>query len=493
MTGPFPLEPDGSEVRRLAGEALDRIVRYLETLPEQPAADVDGAVELARSLAAEPLPEAGRPIGELLELLFERAVPRSFNAAGPGYLGFIPGGGLFASALADLIAGSVNRYTGVFAAAPALVQLEANVLRWFADLVGYPPEARGILTSGGSLAALTAIVTARRERLPEDFLSGVLYLSDQTHHSLVKAAVLAGFPPANVRQIESDGAFRIRLDRLAERVAEDRRRGLTPFLVVGNAGTVNTGTVDPLPELARFAADEGLWLHADAAYGGFFVLTERGRRALAGLERADSVVLDPHKGLFLPYGTGALLVRDGQALRRAHTFGASYLPADQEDPDIADFHLLGPELSKPYRGLRAWLPLELYGAATFRRALDEKLDLAHWMAGELRGIEHLTMVAEPELSLLAFRLEPPGTSEADRNRLNREVLERVNARKRVFLTGTVLPDGRFVLRVCVLSFRTHLERMEMALADLTGAIREVVGGPGAPLRGTGDRLSDLGT
>lgn len=467
-----PLEPDGAEVRRLVDEAVARIVRYLETLPEQPAADVEGAVELARSLA-EPLPEAGWPLGELLDLLFERAVPKSYNAAGPGYLGYIPGGGLFASALADLVAGSVNRYTGVFAAAPALVQLEANVLRWFADLVGYPAQARGILTSGGSLAAFTAIVTARRERLPEDFLSGTLYLSDQTHHSVAKAAVLAGFPPGNVRVVASDGAFRIRLDRLAERVAEDRRRGLTPFLVAASAGTVNTGAIDPLPELARFAREEGLWLHADAAYGGFFVLTERGREALAGLEAADSVVLDPHKGLFLPYGNGALLVRDGPALRRAHSFGASYLPESQADPDLADFHLDGPELSRPYRGLRAWLPLKLYGAAAFRRALDEKLDLARWIAGELRAIQHLAMVAEPELSLLAFRLEPPGTSEAQRDRLNREVLAQVNARRRVFLTGTVLPDDRFVLRLCVLSFRTHRDRMEMALEDLAAAIREV--------------------
>jgi len=467
----FPLEPGGAEVRRLVDEAVERIVRYLETLPEQPAADTAGGVELARSLAG-PLPEAGRPLVELLDLVFERAAPKSFNAAGPGYLGFIPGGGLFAAAVADLIADSLNRYTGVFAAAPALVQLEVNVLRWFAEVVGYPEEARGLLTSGGSLAAFTAIVTARRERLPENFLSGTLYVSDQTHYSLAKAAVLAGFPPGNVREVETDGAFRIRLDRLAERVAEDRRRGLQPFLVVGNAGTVNTGAVDPLPELAHFAREEHLWLHADAAYGGFFMLTERGRAALAGLELADSVVLDPHKGLFLPYGNGALLVRDGQALRRAHTFGAHYLPESQEDPDLVDFHLYGPELSKPYRGLRAWLPLELYGAGAFRRALDEKLDLARWIAGELREIEHLAMVAEPELSLLAFRLEPPGMPEAERDRLNREILARVNARQRVFLTGTVLPDERFVLRICVLSFRTHQDRMEMALEDLRTAIRD---------------------
>lgn len=473
MTEPFfPLEPDAPEMRRLVDEAMERIVRYVETLPEQPAADTAGAVELARSLV-EPAPEAGRPLADLLELLFERAVPRSFNASGPGYLAFVPGGGLFASGVADLIGDSVNRYTGVFAAAPALVQLEANVLRWFGEIVGYPPSARGLLTSGGSLAAFTALVTARRERLPEDFLSGTLYVSDQTHHSIAKAAILAGFPAGNVREVPTDATFRIRMDALAEAVAEDRRRGKTPFLVVGNAGTVNTGAVDPLPELARFAREEGLWLHADGAYGAFFHMTERGREALRGLSEADSIVLDPHKGLFLPYGNGALLVRDGQALRRAHTFGAHYLPEGQQDPDLWDFHLHGPELSRPYRGLRAWLPMKLYGLDAFRRALDEKLDLARWFAGEVRKLPHVTMVAEPVLSLLAFRVEPPGASGEDLERVNREVVERVNARQRVFLTGTVLPDDRFAIRTCVLSFRTHLDRMEAALEDLGTAIAEV--------------------
>ncbi len=213
----------------------------------------------------------------------------------------------------------------------------------------------------------------------------------------------------------------------------------------------------------------------DGAYGAFFRLTERGREALAGLEQADSLVLDPHKGLFLPYGTGALLVRDGEALRRAHSFGGHYLPAEQEDPDLVDFFLYGPELSKPYRGLRVWLPFELYGIAAFRAALDEKLDLARWLAAEVERLEHVAMVAGPELSLFAFRVEPPGAGREAGDRASREVLERVNAGQRVFLTGTVLPDERFTIRVCVLSFRTHRERIETALAELRRAIAEVVG------------------
>jgi aromatic-L-amino-acid decarboxylase len=484
--GGWPLEPSADEMRRLVDGAMERIVAFLGSLAEQPALDVAGseaAAALARSLA-EPLPRAGTPFGELLDLLFERAAPRSLNAAGPGYLAYIPGGGLFLAAVADLIADSLNRYVGIFAAAPGLVQLEANVLSWFAEMAGYPREARGILTSGGSLATLTALITARRERLPEDFLSGVLYASDQTHHSVEKAALLAGFPAGALRLVPSDERFRIRLDALAEMVAADRARGLTPFFVVGNAGTTNTGAVDPLGKLADFARDERLWLHVDAAYGGFFLLTAEGRRTLAGIERADSFVVDPHKGLFLPYGTGALLVRDGAALKRAHSVGADYMPPAQEDPDLVDFSEISPELTRPFRGLRVWLPLKLHGVEPFRQALEEKLALARWAAAELRRIPGMEILAEPQLSLVAFRYAPPGAEEADRDRLgdldrlndlNRDLLARINARRRVMLTGTLL-GGRFALRICVLSFRTHRDRLEMCLEDVRAAVAEIAGG-----------------
>jgi aromatic-L-amino-acid decarboxylase len=466
------LELSGAALRRLVEAVMDRLAPHLDSLPRQPAADTAGGAALARSLV-EPPPERPAPLAEVLDLLFERAVPKSFNAAGPGYLAYIPGGGLPHSAVADLIAGVVNRYVGVFAAAPALAQLEANVLAWFAAMAGYPAAARGILTSGGSLANFTALVTARRERLPEQFLAGTLYASDQVHHSVQKAALLAGFPPASVRAIPSDGAFRIRLDLLAERVAADRRAGRLPFLVVANAGSTNTGAVDPLAALADLCTREGLWLHVDAAYGGFFLLTERGRRAMAGIERADSIVLDPHKGLFLPYGTGALLVRDGAALRRAHSLAADYMPPLSSDEELIDFCEISPELSRPFRGLRIWLPWKLLGAAPFREALDEKLDLARWAAGELRAMPDVEMLAEPELSLLAFRLAPPEPAAERLNRLNRDWLARANARQRVMLTGTLLGD-RFALRICVLSFRTHRDRLEQAIEDLRAAAAEAL-------------------
>jgi aromatic-L-amino-acid decarboxylase len=232
--------------------------------------------------------------------------------------------------------------------------------------------------------------------------------------------------------------------------------------------------VDDLAALADLAAIEGLWLHVDAAYGGFFLLTDRGRQALRGIERADSVTLDPHKGLFLPYGTGALVVRDGAALRRAHALHADYLPARPPDDTFVDWSEISPELSRPFRGLRVWLPVKLLGIAPFRRALDEKLDLAAWAAAELAKVNGIEIVAEPQLSLLAFRLRRPGRDETALDALNRRFLDRINARGRVYLTGTVA-RGRFVLRICVLSFRTHADRMAEALEDVRAAAAEVLG------------------
>jgi len=465
------LELSREELRLLVDAATRRVLDYVESLPRQPSADDEGGAALARSLA-EPLPETGRSSEELLDLLFEKVVRKGFGTAGPGYLAYIPGGGILHSAVADFVADAVNRYVGVFAAAPGVAQIETNVVRWFADIVGYPDTAGGILTTGGSLANFSALVTARRERLPDDFLAGILYASDQTHHSIAKAAILAGFPEENVRSIPSDPNYRLRIDVLADAISLDRKAGRRPFFVTGNAGTTNTGAVDDLDALADFCADENLWFHVDAAYGGFFLLTDFGRRALHGISRADSIVLDPHKGLFLPYGTGSLLVRDAQALRRAHALSADYMPVMQEDSDLVDFNLVSPELSREWRGLRVWLPIAMHGIGPFRRNLEEKLELTRWATDELRRIPGIEIVAEPQLSIVAFALAGPGLDSSQANELNRTFLSAINARKRVYLTGTML-GPRFVLRICVLSFRTHLDRMREGMEDIRAAAAEV--------------------
>ncbi|MCH7664648.1 MAG: decarboxylase [Acidobacteria bacterium] len=466
------LEPTGDEMRELTRLATDRIVEHIESLPRQPSLDIAGGRELAASLAEGP-PEVGTSAEELLELIFERATPTSFTNPGPGFMAYIPGGGLFESALADFIAGAINRYVTVWTAAPGLVQLEVNVIRWFCRMIGYSDRAGGFLSSGGSLANFSAIFTARRERLPENFLDGTIYVSNQVHHSVGRAATLAGFPESALRTVAVDSERRIDLQNLKELIGADRTCGRKPFLVVGSVGTTNTGAIDDLEGLAEVASSERLWLHLDAAYGGFFALTERGRKRMAGIELADSITLDPHKGLFLPYGTGCLLVKDVGTLQRAHTVEADYMPPMQDSEELVDFCEISPELSRDYRGLRVWLPIKIHGLEAFRSALDEKLDLTQEAHRELQAIAGIEIVAAPQLSVVAFRLAPPGVAEQDLNQLNRDLLERINAKKRVFLTETVL-DGRFVIRICVLNFRTHRDRIEMCLDDIRASVREVL-------------------
>ena len=455
----------------MADEVVQRCIAHIASLDRQPACgDVDAA-ELCRALR-EPAPQHGAALEPLLDQLFRDWIPRSFTAPGPGYLAYIPGGGIFPAALADFIADTTNRYTGVWQAAPALVQLEANALDWLRDWMGFPPEARGLFTTGGSMATFNAIVCARERHLGAEIRRGVLYTSDQGHHSILKSAKLAGIMPDRVRGIDSDVRFRMRLDRLEEAIAADRRNGLTPFAVVSSAGTTNTGAVDPLEGINGVCAREGLWHHIDGAYGAFFYLDESVRDTLRGLPDADSLTLDPHKGMFLPYGTGALLVRDGAALRAAHEATADYLPAMPHPEDFYDPSQHGPELSRGFPGLRVWLSVKLFGAAAFREAIAEKRALtldARRRVGELPGI---VIDAEPDLSLFAFHLTWPGASRADEDAATRALMEKTTQRGRVMVTGCTA-HGRALGRVCVLSFRTHQPQIDALVEDMAAAIDEI--------------------
>jgi aromatic-L-amino-acid decarboxylase len=463
----------------MAGQVVDYLSGVLTALPDAPPSDLS----YPRELLADPdvrraPPEGGRPLAELLALV-DRASRPGLNPASPGYFAFIPGSGLVTAGLADLIADVLNRYTGMAAPAPGLVALEADVLRWLADVVGLPATAGGLLTSGGSIATLSALVTARHDRLGADFLAGTLYATDQVHHAVVKAARLAGFPPGAVRVVATDGdlddgGLHMDVEALAAAVAADRAAGRVPFCVVGSAGTTNTGTIDPLPAIADLCAREGLWFHVDGAYGGGFALTERGSTRLRGIERADSVVLDPHKSLFLPFGTGALLVRDVAALRAAHSGDdeAGYLH-DLDELDLPDFAALGPELTRDTRGLRLWLPLHLHGVAAFRDALDEKLDLASAAYSVLRDVDALTLLGPPELSTIAFRCSGPGTAEEVDAR-TAELLRRVNAEGRVFLASTRV-RGQRLGRLCVLNHRTDRARLDEAVSALSRHARDLAG------------------
>ncbi|HLB84371.1 MAG TPA: aminotransferase class V-fold PLP-dependent enzyme [Steroidobacteraceae bacterium] len=452
---------------------LRRVIAHLATIEEQPIrGDVDAA-ELCRALR-EPAPEQGTTLDPLLEALFDEWIPRSYNTASPGYLAFIPSGGIFPAALADLISNGVNRYTGVWRAAPALVQLESNALDWLRDWMQFPASTRGVFTTGGSTANLAAIVCARERRLGADIRPGIMYASDQVHHSVVKSARVAGVMPDRVRSIPVDEAFRMRIDALEDAIRRDRAAGLIPFLVVSSAGTTNTGAVDPLCDIAAVCKARDLWHHVDGAYGAFFHMCPELRPLLAGLPQADSLTLDPHKGLFLPYGTGALLVADGEVLKAAYSVTASYMPANQEDADLYDPHQFGPDLSRGFPGLRVWLSLKLYGAARYRAVIAEKRALALVASERIAAMPHMVIAAQPQLSLLAFHLAWPGSTVAEQNTATRELLERVTRRGRVMLTGCEA-GARFLGRICVLSFRTHAEHIDACVQHLAEEALTLIG------------------
>lgn len=458
-----PLDPVGDDLRELLAEVTEYVVGVRDRLPAEPVADFDAVAEmLADSGVRRPPPEVGRPLSELLAVV-DRAASKGINVASGGLLAYVPASGLVSSAAGDLIAGVLNRFTGQAVPAPGLVALELGVLRWIADLFDFPAESMGTFTTGGSTATLSALITARTAKLGEDFLDGVLYVTEQTHGCVAKAARLAGLRSANIRVIGTDDRLSMDPVALREAVARDRDAGLRPFCVVGSAGTTNTGTIDGLSTLADLAADEGLWLHVDAAYGGFFQLTDRGRERLAGIERADSIVLDPHKGLFVPMGSGCLLVRDGEQLRRAHSADAADYLQDLRGGELPDFCDYSLDLTRNFRGLRVWLPLHLHGVAAFRDALDEKLDLAEQVHADLEVCSDLVVREHLDLSTVVFRMAGDDQAADERTA---ELLRRVNAEGRVHLSSTRV-DGRVAIRICVLHHRIDKCRIH----DLLDAVR----------------------
>ena len=355
--------------------------------------------------------------------------------------------------------------------------MEDLVLDWMAKLVGFPAGADGNLASGGSIASLIAVVTAREAAglRGRDYERAVVYASPHAHHCLHKAIRVAGMGEAVRRDVAVDGHLRLRSESLAELVAEDRARGLRPWLVLGSAGTADTGAIDPLARIADIAEREGLWFHVDAAYGGFFALLDEFRPALAGMERADSLVLDPHKGMFLPYGTGAVLIRDGEALQDAHAYYASYLQDTVEAEWVGRSPAaVSPELTKHFRALRVWLPLLLHGEAPFRACLREKVELARYFHREV-GALGFEVGPAPDLTVVTYRWVPKSGSA---NAFNQALAEETHRDGRVFLSSTTV-DGKFLLRMAALAFRTHIETVDLALDVLREAVARLEAAPGA--------------
>ncbi|MEW2397986.1 aminotransferase class V-fold PLP-dependent enzyme [Streptomyces sp. NPDC046862] len=473
----FPLEPDRAAMAEMGRLVLDRVVDRTDKLAARPATNPlspQAEADLVESFLAPP-PARGGDLKALLARLDE-AADCALETAGPGHLAYIPGSGLYAAALAEFYNRAINRYGGLASVAPALAALEESVIRWMAqEVCGLPEGSGGLLTSGGSMATFSATVAARHHKLGEDLVDGTVYTTAFAHHSVAKAARLAGIRAAHIRAVPHTPDLRMDPDAAAAMIRADRDAGLRPFLLVATAGTTDTGTVDPLPQLADLARREDVWFHVDAAYGGFFRLTARGAERLAGMEQADSITLDPHKTLFMPFGTGALVVRDLSALHAAHDGTGSYLQDMGAAGSVPNSGELGPELTHEIRGVRAWLPLHLHGVDAFREALDEKLDLAEQVHDALSGVAKLEVPQRPDLSTVIFRVRPADASRdaAERaDEASRRLLERINGHRRIVLSSTVV-DSRYTLRVCVVSHRTHHDRITEALKIITAEARNI--------------------
>ncbi|HEU4725963.1 MAG TPA: aminotransferase class V-fold PLP-dependent enzyme [Candidatus Eisenbacteria bacterium] len=456
------LEPNAAERAALARKVLEHAERAIEHFETGPAYR-DPVPADAAALDEASIGRAAVGFERALELHARHVDGIGHNTSAPGFYGYIPGGNLYHAALADFLAAASNRFSGRLVAGPGAVRIENQILRWLYSVVGYPASAGGNLSSGGSLANLGAIVAARQAAglKSRDVERAVIYLTAHAHHCVDKACLIAGLGEAVVRRVPVDERFRLRPDALNAMIAEDRASGWRPFLVVATAGTTDTGAVDPLDAVAEIAARERIWFHVDAAYGGLFALCAEGREALRGLEKSDSLVLDPHKGLLVPFGCGALLVRDGAALRRANSFEANYISdhgPDAEEPSPMDCSL---ELSRPFRALRLWLPLQALGVEPFAAALEERMLLARHaydLFGTLPGIE---MGPPPDLSIFVFRFRP-SRGDGDADAFNSALEHALMRDGRVLLSSTLLHGKRY-LRFAVLSLRTHRPDVESAV------------------------------
>lgn len=410
-----------------------------------------------------------KTLPEILDLYTREVVDHGLIPSSGGHIGYIPGGGIYLSAIGDFLADISNEYAGMYFGSPGAVTIENELINWMKREFGFPESAVGNLTSGGSIANLIALTAARDKfGIKNDRIeNSVIYLSPQVHHCIHKALRIIGLEDIVIRELELDSKSRIRPDLLKKHLEVDKHSGLHPFMVIASAGTTDTGAVDPLDEIGDIARLHEMWYHIDGAYGGFFILTERAKAKFKGIEKADSLVIDPHKGLFLPYGLGAVLVKEKEALFHSHHYTANYMQ-DANNPDLplnpAD---VSPELTKHFRGLRLWLPLQIHGLDPFVACLEEKLYLTDYFRDELHKMG-FKLGPEPDLSVSYFWYPSTRT---DENTFNQKLMEFIHEDGRIFLSSTKIA-GKQVIRMAILSFRTKKHTIDTCLEMIKRCLKK---------------------
>ncbi|HIF30360.1 MAG: aminotransferase class V-fold PLP-dependent enzyme [Pirellulaceae bacterium] len=458
-----PLDPDREEMRRLGYRTIDRLVDHLATLSDQRVGRRGTSADFA-ALVDEPLPRDGLGYDGSLDFFFERVVPDLTKVNHPRFHGYIPCPSSFYGALGEILAAGTNPFVGSWLGGTTVSSLELTVLRWIAEAIGYPTDAAGIFTSGGSLANLVSIAAARFRHGRETLDNGVLYFSEEGHNSAEKAAAVIGYRDDLIRKVPTDASFRMDVGALEALIEEDLARNRRPFFVCANAGTTNTGSIDPLLQLADLCTQHKMWFHIDGAYGGFAALCDEGKRKLAGLDRADSLTLDPHKWLYAPMGTGCVLVRDKDALEGAFAAHGAYLKDIPKEE--VNFFDRGPELSRPARVLSVWSLLRTVGLDALIQQIEYDLayaKLAHRLLNEDPRFE---TICEPELSVVAFRLVVnEGETEEQRAGRDTALMERSFASGEIMVSSTWI-DGQSSLRLVVMNHRTTEDEIRRTIRVL---------------------------
>ena len=463
LTSDRSLLEDPEEMRLSGYRVVDAIVDRWAILGEGPAWR-GAAREVTEPLLHGPPPESGQPLEPVLETVLQDVMPLAGRIDHPRFLAFIPSSPSWASVLASFLVNGFNVFQGTWLESSGPSQIEVTVTEWFREWLGYPRTAGGLFTSGGSAANLIAVVAAREAA--GNPRSGTVYVSEQTHASAVRAARIAGIHGTRVRHLPVDAEFRIVPSGLLEAVHRDREDGFAPFCVIANAGTTNTGTIDPLAEIAHVADEEGLWYHIDAAYGGFAVLDANTRPLLSGLELGDSVSLDPHKWFFQPYETGCLMVRDVTRLEAAFRMLPEYLQDADWGPEHVNFCDRGLQLTRTFRALRVWLSVQRYGLDAHRREIARAIELAKRTAGRIQEEAELELLSPQSLGVVCFRyVGRPAAAPHSLNELNREIQNRIVQSGVAMLSSTRL--GRaFSLRFCILNTRTTAADVDLVIDEI---------------------------
>jgi len=410
-----------------------------------------------------------KSLAEIIKTYENEVANKGINAASGKHLGYIPGGGIFSASLGDLMVGVNNEYAGMHFASPGGVAMEKELIRWMASIFGYPETTIGNLTSGGSIANLIALTSARDKHniKGSKIEKSVIYLSEQTHHCIQKALRIIGLEDIIIRYVKIDLHSKMITADLSNHIENDMSLGLSPFLVVASAGTTDTGAIDPLEDIGKICKTHSLWFHVDAAYGGFFMLLDNKKQSFKGIELSDSLVVDPHKGLFLPYGIGAVLIKDKEAVFHSHHQTANYMQDALQEGSPINPADVSPELTKHFRAMRMWLPLQLHGIKPFKACLEEKLYLLQYMRSKLDKLG-FSLGPEPELSVSYFWFETKAT---DRDQFNNKLLEYVHEDGSIFLSSTRIKE-QFVIRLAILSFRTKLKEADQALKMIECCLRK---------------------